>query len=260
MKVSIVTISYNPGPTIKRTIDSILSQSFEDFEWIVIDSCSDDGSLQFYESVKNRINHFIVEKDKGISDAMNKGLQYATGDAIIYMNAGDDFFDKDSLKILIENWNLSYHEWIIGSSAVYSERGKLLYYRYMDQKLSPWIYLYSGCRILHASVVVNRERLIDIGGFDNDLYTSMDYAIWLKMMNLGYLPQMISIPTAKFYSGGISGNIWLRYLEQSRLRRYYKIGNPLYELYLAFREGIKHLFSGLKRYKWAYQLKEWLKI
>lgn len=96
-KLSVITVVYNNVRDIERTMLSVLGQTYNNIEYIIIDGLSNDGTLQVIEKYKNRISRFISEKDKGIYDAMNKGLAIATGDYVIFMNSGDEFYDAETV-------------------------------------------------------------------------------------------------------------------------------------------------------------------
>ena len=95
MKVSIVTVCLNAVKEIETTILSVLNQSFADVEYIIVDGGSTDGTVDVIRKYQDRIAHFISEPDKGIYDAMNKGVDLATGDWINFMNAGDCFVSEN---------------------------------------------------------------------------------------------------------------------------------------------------------------------
>ena len=90
-KVSIVTVSLNAKKEIQGTIESVLSQTYPLIEYILIDGDSTDGTIDIVKTYKERISKLLVEKDHGVYDAMNKALSMATGDFLIFMNAGDKF-------------------------------------------------------------------------------------------------------------------------------------------------------------------------
>jgi glycosyltransferase involved in cell wall biosynthesis len=92
--LSVITVVYNNAADIERTMLSVLNQSYADIEYIVIDGASTDGTLEIIHRYKDRISKLISEKDKGIYDAMNKGLEIAAGDYVLFMNSGDEFFDE----------------------------------------------------------------------------------------------------------------------------------------------------------------------
>jgi glycosyltransferase involved in cell wall biosynthesis len=91
MKVSIITVCYNADIFISSAIESVLAQSYDEVEFIVIDGGSTDGTVLIIESFGDKVTHFISEPDKGIYDAMNKGIGHASGDIIGFLNA-DDFY------------------------------------------------------------------------------------------------------------------------------------------------------------------------
>jgi glycosyltransferase involved in cell wall biosynthesis len=93
MKVSIVTVCYNSSLVIRSSIDSVLSQSYTDIEYIIVDGGSNDGTLKIVNQFADQIQHVISEPDKGIYDAMNKGVELATGDIIGVLNS-DDFYSS----------------------------------------------------------------------------------------------------------------------------------------------------------------------
>ena len=95
--LSVITIVYNNVRDIERTMLSVLNQTYHAIEYIVIDGASTDGTLDIIKQYKNRITKLISEKDKGIYDAMNKGLAIATGDYVIFMNSGDEFYATDTV-------------------------------------------------------------------------------------------------------------------------------------------------------------------
>lgn len=89
MKVTIITVVFNGEKYIKDCIDSILYQDYKNIEYVVIDGGSTDGTLSIIESYRSKIHYFISEKDKGMYDALNKGIKAATGDIIGILNADD---------------------------------------------------------------------------------------------------------------------------------------------------------------------------
>lgn len=95
--LSVITIVYNNVKDIERTILSVLNQDYPHIEYIIVDGLSNDGTLDVIKRYEKRIAKLISEKDEGIYDAMNKGLAVATGDYVIFMNSGDEFYDKGTV-------------------------------------------------------------------------------------------------------------------------------------------------------------------
>jgi glycosyltransferase involved in cell wall biosynthesis len=97
-RLSVITVVYNNAADIERTMLSVLNQTYTNIEYIVIDGLSTDGTLDIINRYKNRIAQFISESDKGIYDAMNKGLELATGDYILFMNSGDELYATNTVQ------------------------------------------------------------------------------------------------------------------------------------------------------------------
>jgi len=181
LKISIITPSLNQGRFIKECIDSVFCQNYENFEHIIIDACSTDNTLDVLSKYHHLI--WISEKDKGQSDALNKGLDLASGDIIGWLNA-DDYYCPDTFNKISKIFNNNHGvRWIVGN----------LYHKYeILNKLYPlpvvetnYKNLKSNSDILRTQATFFRKNLIDEAGkFDINLHMTMDYDIWLKMAKI----------------------------------------------------------------------------
>lgn len=97
MKLSIITVNLNNRDGLKRTIDSVVSQTFTDYEWIVIDGGSNDGSRELIEHYSDHFAYWCSEPDKGIYNAMNKGIAHAKGEWLQFLNSGDVLYSNNTL-------------------------------------------------------------------------------------------------------------------------------------------------------------------
>ena len=120
MKYSIITVNYNNKEGLRKTIESVISQTFRDIEYIVIDGGSSDGSAELLKEYSDKITYWVSEPDKGIYNGMNKGIAKATGDYLNFMNSGDCFFANDVLQRVADyNYDADF---IVGRDYHYSER------------------------------------------------------------------------------------------------------------------------------------------
>lgn len=100
-KLSIITINYNNADGLRKTIKSVTEQDYQDFEWVIIDGGSTDGSVELLKENEHRISYWVSEPDKGIYNAMNKGIQKVTGEFCQFLNSGDSFIDDHVLSSVI---------------------------------------------------------------------------------------------------------------------------------------------------------------
>lgn len=112
--ISIVTINFNNLKGLKNTFNSVINQNFSDIEMILVDGLSTDGSVHFLKSKTSFFKKLIIEKDEGIYDAMNKGIKYADGDHLIFLNSGDTFADNGVLSSI--NFKAHQNKLIFGKS------------------------------------------------------------------------------------------------------------------------------------------------
>ena len=100
-KFSIITVTYNAEAVLEDTIQSVISQTYHHVEYIIIDGASKDRTLAIAERYRDRITLLVSEPDKGLYDAMNKGIHLATGDYLCFLNAGDSFHEDDTLQQMV---------------------------------------------------------------------------------------------------------------------------------------------------------------
>lgn len=105
MRITIITVCYNRKATIEKAIKSVLEQNYHNIEYIIIDGNSTDGTQEIIESYRDRISQYISEPDKGMYDAINKGLQLATGDVVGLMHSDDEFYDKNAITKIVARFN-----------------------------------------------------------------------------------------------------------------------------------------------------------
>lgn len=179
IKLSIITVVYNACENLKLTIDSICGQRSQEFEYIVVDGGSTDGTVELIKNCK-RIDKYISEADRGIYDAMNKGISLAEGEIILFLNAGDKFYDENiTLKVLKQLENNSFD--IAYGDVVLNDKKKLL--KKQPEKLEDNYLLTNN--ICHQSMFFNKRIFEKIGFFDIEEKIFADYKLLLKAYNLG---------------------------------------------------------------------------
>ena len=169
MKVSIVTITYNAARTLQRTLDSVACQTYADIEHLIIDGASKDDTVAIAERYKAASRHEVViqsEPDKGLYDAMNKGLLKATGDYLVFLNAGDTLYAPDTIETVVKptansprNATLSQREQpiavIYGDTAITDAEGNFLHLRtHRPPERLTWKSFKQGMLVCHQAFYV----------------------------------------------------------------------------------------------------------
>lgn len=213
MTISIITVAYNNKFGLEETIKSVISQSFKNIEFIIIDGGSADGSKELLESYSSQITNWISEPDKGIYNAMNKGIAKATGDYLIFMNSGDRFSSEGILEKIAPFFG---NEDIVYGNAYYELENRKKY----EYKIPPKITIGSLLKepICHQSAFFKKELFTKFGMYDERNKIASD---WTFMMDLfihhnisqKYINEYISI----FEKTGISNtNTDLSFGEQKK--------------------------------------------
>lgn len=155
-KLTIITIVFNNVRDIERTINSVLNQTYKNIEYIVIDGKSTDGTLAVIEQYKSNISKIISEKDKGIYDAMNKGLALATGDYVLFMNSGDELYDKQTVEDVFES--APGADIYYGETEMYNDNWESLgRRRHEAPETFNWKSFQFGMNISHQAIYIKRS-------------------------------------------------------------------------------------------------------
>jgi len=173
MKLSIITINYNNVVGLKETIKSVVSQTFSDFEYIIIDGLSNDGSQNVIAEFKNQISYSVSESDSGIYNAMNKGIMIAKGEYIYFLNSGDVFSSKTILQKILDNSN--NEDFIFGG--IQKRYIKRAINEYPPKKLSYGHLLRFG--INHQATFSKRNLYAEYGLFDEKFKIVADWCFLL---------------------------------------------------------------------------------
>lgn len=197
-KVSIITVVYNGVKTIEQTIQSVLRQTYKNIEYIIVDGLSTDGTQKIVEKYMDSIACFISEKDDGIYDAMNKGIERATGEIIGIINS-DDWYAENAVEKIVKCFEQTKAGLVYGKVSIVFQNGevKVGFERELD---SMWYQL----SVSHPTVFVRRGIYKKFGMFDTQYKIASDYDFLLNLysrqVEFGYVDDVISY----FRLGGTS--------------------------------------------------------
>lgn len=157
---SVITVTYNAAQTVEKTIKSVLEQTYERLEYIVVDGASKDGTQEIVRKYSPRISTFVSEPDNGLYDAMNKGMALAKGDYLCFLNAGDSFRTPDTLQQMLES--LSHPDKLpdilYGETAVVDPEGNFLYKRRLSApEVLTWKSFKQGMLVSHQAFFAKRS-------------------------------------------------------------------------------------------------------
>ena len=220
MKVSIITITYNAGQTLESCIRSVAAQSWHDTEYIVVDGGSDDGSVSVIRKHEEKITRWVSEPDKGIYDAMNKGLAMATGDVAGFLHADDLYSDPDAVQKIVrlmerEKSDACYADLVYVDSSSTDKAVR----KWKSGEYEPGAFL-NGWMPPHPTFFVRKEIYDKHGGYRLDLGTAADYELMLRLIHkigihVSYLPETI----IKMRTGGQSNASLKHRLKANRMDR-----------------------------------------
>ena len=182
MKISIITVVWNNEKTIKNAIDSVLSQTYKNIEYIVVDGSSTDGTVKIVQSYGDKISKFLSEKDKGIYDAMNKGIRLATGDIVGILNSDDFYKSNDILEIVVNEFINKDIDCLYGDLEYVDSKDTSKVLRYWKSKVYKDRLFENGWHPAHPTFFIKREYYKKYGVFNLDFKIAADYEIMLRFL------------------------------------------------------------------------------
>jgi len=181
MKISIITVCLNSEKTIEKTVNSVIQQKYKNIEYIVVDGNSTDNTNHILLKYKKFINKFISEKDTGIYDAINKGLNHATGDLISILHSDDCYFNEDTLGDVVEIFsNNKSTECLFGTTIIKRRDGKLIR-KYSSIGFKPWM-LYLGISPPHPSTFIKKDIYKKYGTYKEHYKIAGDFEFYLRIL------------------------------------------------------------------------------
>jgi len=205
VKVSIVTVCYNSARTVGSTVRSVYEQSHPDIEHIVVDGASSDDTVRIIEQSPNRVASLTSEPDRGIYDAMNKGIARATGDVLCFLNADDVYADSGVIARVAGEMAMQRLDAVFGDVAFFrAEAPQKIVRRYRSRLFSPQR-IASGWMPAHPALFMRRSIYTDLGGFKTHYRIAGDFEFIARAFGPGalryhYLPEVLVLMQA----GGVS--------------------------------------------------------
>jgi glycosyltransferase involved in cell wall biosynthesis len=234
--VTIITAVFNGEKHLENTIKSVINQAYKNIEYLIIDGNSSDNTVEIIEKYNQKIDFWISEPDNGIYEAFNKGLLYATGDYIGFINS-DDWYEPNSIeKIVLElkpypaiycgNMNLC------GSK----DGAKIMIHKSRPDRL------FQTMRIAHPATFVSRHIFNTIGGFSTDYKIAGDYDFLLRAKLRGFEIIVVDQIISNMLLGGISKDL-LRVYKEERIIKNKNIGHKPQHLIWYLANVILHMLS-----------------
>ncbi|MBC8018619.1 MAG: glycosyltransferase [Verrucomicrobia bacterium] len=202
-----ITICYNSVRHIEKAMSSVLCQSHEDLEYVIVDGASTDGTVEIIEAYAQRDSRikWISEPDRGISDAMNKGVRLASGEIVAHLHSDEFYLDREVLSGVASALGAAPESvWLTGGFHFVDGAGRFL--REIKVRRYSYRRLIHSNIILHSATFVRREAFLAVGGFDLSLHFCMDYHLWLRLGALSD-PAIMNRPLSCFCVHGGSRSL-----------------------------------------------------
>lgn len=208
--VSVITIVYNGEKYLEQTIQSVLSQSYKNIEYIIVDGGSTDGTLDIIRKYDSQLAYWKSEPDKGISDAFNKGITLATGDLVGILNA-DDWYEPEAISNMVAHYEPE--SVLHGNKQYWNQDGSKAHQARPNLDILPL-----EMSLNHPTVFVSKTLYDRYGVFDLNYKLAMDYHLLLRLYNAGAKFIYVDLIITNMRLGGVSANIEGCYREVLRAK------------------------------------------
>lgn len=206
--ISIVTVVFNGEKHLEQTIESVINQTYDNVEYIIIDGGSCDDTLDIIKKHEDQIDYWVSEKDNGIYDAMNKGIKVAMGEFIAFINA-DDWYEKNAIEYVIKIYNQKKNiDFFYGNLNFIKENGEVVLWQGNRGE--------AGLAIPHPTCFV-RSSILKQGLFNTDFKIAADTELTLRLFNSNIESLYINKVIANFRDGGVSSEFWATQKETFRI-------------------------------------------
>jgi len=237
--ISIITVNLNDVEGLKRTMTSVIEQTWQEFEYIVIDGGSTDGSKQYIESHSDKIDYWVSEQDSGIYNATNKGIKAATGEYLLFLNSGDWLFENAVLDKVTDK--LSDCDVLYGNMVKVFPDGK----QHLDKGVNGreiTFYTFAAGNLNHQATFIKRDLFEQYGLYDENIGIVADWKFFLIALGMNNSKiKYLDIEISFFDMTGLSSNFMARDEERFKILQE-EIPFPIYADYLK----LKNLETTLK--------------
>jgi len=187
MRISVVTVCFNSAKTLTRTLDSVAEQDHPEIEHIVIDGGSSDGSVKILNSYRSKLSHILSEPDRGIYDAMNKGLELAKGDVLCFLNADDHYACPTVLSFVSKKMHSENLDVLMGDVGFFREQSPLkITRRYRSDRFAPNRFSW-GWMPAHPAMFITKEVVQRVGKFRTYYRIAGDFDFIVRIFSDKYL-------------------------------------------------------------------------
>lgn len=262
MKLSIITINYNNLAGLRKTVESVFAQTYRDFEYIIIDGASTDGSREYLNSIQtdhsqadNRLAnlHIVSEPDTGIYNAMNKGVRAAAGEYLLMLNSGDFLIDNQVVERILPE--LDGTDIVQGNILMENANGTLKRDRGYGKSEISFLEVIGG-HFLHQASFIKQSLHIQYGLYDETYRKSSDTYFYWRVLGFGNATfRYVDMDVANFDTHGISHDPKWTAIDKEEDARWYRENFPI-RLQKLYKEAPKRfqLYDSLHRYKWIWYI------
>ena len=249
VKVSIITATYNSAANIQGAIDSVRNQDYQDIEHIIIDGGSNDQTVEVIEKNERAITRWLSETDKGIYDALNKGINLATGDVIGILHSDDQFASNKVVSLIVEALSSNAETDSCYGDLLYvdQENTNKVIRHWKSREYEPKLF-YNGWMPAHPTFFLKRECFERCGAYNLEFFTAADYELMLRMfvkhnINASYIPEVL----VKMRVGGQSNVSWAnRWIANQEDARAWQVNGLKPKFYTRWLKPLSKLVQFLK--------------
>lgn len=215
MKISVITVAFNTGNALERTIQSVISQDYPLIEYIIIDGGSKDSTVDVIEKYINNISYWVSEPDEGIYNAMNKGIAVATGEWLIFMNAGDHFVNNHVINKIIPYLKEKDLQIVYGNVIRFYKSHKERTYPLRVENPDIVDFVLSG--IDHQAAFIRKSLFDKYGLYDEQYKLAADSIFFMRTLGIHKEKcKYVNVDVANFIMGGSSSTQYQTYMKERK--------------------------------------------